>query len=329
MLYSEKIIRWMRIVTICLASVAFFLGATSRLCAQQGKTPQIHKLGTIDLLMVETTPIVFQGRLLRFEYVRPNYPANSTGTSYFRFVDVQSGTATAPFAQGQHLGCAWVEGGTVHVFGVDQWGGSRISQFWSSDLKTWESQTALQLPDWGLFNTSVCKADGRYVMAIEVGSPRDLVGVPFTVYFAQSHDLRSWTLLPQECVYSREKYTACPALRYWDGYFYMVYLEALPGPAYETHVVRSRDLKHWQSSPLNPVLRASQEDKNIASPTLTATQRQEIMAATNINNSDVDFTEFQGRTIIYYSWGNQQGKEFLAVAEYEGTPEQLLRGFFP
>jgi len=32
--------------------------------------PRIEKLGTIDCDMVETTPIVFGGRLYRFEYVR-------------------------------------------------------------------------------------------------------------------------------------------------------------------------------------------------------------------------------------------------------------------
>ncbi|MFQ6040458.1 MAG: hypothetical protein ACE5PV_06340, partial [Candidatus Poribacteria bacterium] len=33
----------------------------------QSRKPQIEKLGTIDCDMVETTPIVFHGRLYRFE----------------------------------------------------------------------------------------------------------------------------------------------------------------------------------------------------------------------------------------------------------------------
>jgi hypothetical protein len=32
----------------------------------------------------------------------------------------------------------------------------------------------------------------------------------------------------------------------------MTYLEARPGPRYETHIVRSRDLIRWDSSPFNP-----------------------------------------------------------------------------
>jgi hypothetical protein len=294
-----------------------------------GKRPAVKKLGTLDCGMVETTPVVFRGRLYRFEYVRHDYHANKTGASYFRFIDVATGKATPTFARGQHLGCAFVEGDTTYAFGVDKWGGSRVTVFRSKDLRRWEARPALRLPGWGLYNTSVCKADGRYVMAVEVGEPKEVVGVRFTIFFAESKDLLTWKLLPKDCVYSKEKYTACPALRYLGGYFYMVYLEARPGPAYESHVVRSRDLKRWESSRLNPVLAFSGADKRIANPKLTAEQKQAVAQARNINNSDVDLCEYRGKTIIYYSWGNQQGKEFLAEAVYEGTLADFLNGFFP
>jgi hypothetical protein len=130
-------------------------------------------------------------------------------------------------------------------------------------------------------------------------------------------------------VYSKEKYTACPALRYLDGYFYMLYLETRPGPTDETFIVRSKDLKRWESSRLNPVMAFSDEDKRIANPKLTAEQKKAINKAKNINNSDVDLCEFKGKTIIYYSWGNQQGTEFLAKAVYEGTLASFLRSYFP
>jgi hypothetical protein len=296
---------------------------------EKAKRPTVKKLGTIDLLMVETTPLVFRDRLYRFEYVRDNYPANQTGASYFRFLDVATGKATPAFAKGCHLGCAFVEGDTAYAFGVDKWGGSKITVFRSKDMEKWEERLALHPPGWELFNTSVCKADGRYVMAVEVGGPKEVVGVPFTIFFAESKDLLAWKLLPRECVYSKAKYTACPALRYLDGQFYMTYLEARPGPAYETHIVRSKDLQHWESSRLNPVLAFSDEDKAIANPQLTADQREAIARAKDINNSDMDLCECKGETVIYYSWGNQQGTEFLAEAVYEGTLASFLRSFFP
>ncbi len=300
-------------------------GSTS----EKAKRPTIKKLGTIDLLMVETTPVVFKDRLYRFEYVRDNYHANKTGASYFRFIDVATDKATPAFAKGQHLGCAFVDSDTVYVYGVDKWGGSKITLFRSQDMEKWEHRPALTLPGWGLFNTSVCRADGRYVMAIEAGEPKEVVGVPFTIFFAESKDLLTWKLLPLDCVYSREKYTACPALRYLDGHFYMIYLEARPGPAYQSHIVRSPDLKRWEPSRLNPVLAFSEGDKAIANPKLTAEQRKAIAQAKDINNSDVDLCEYRGKTVIYYSWGNQQGKEFLAEAVYDGTLAGFLRSFFP
>jgi len=169
------------------------------------KKPIIKKLGTIDLLMVETTPVVFKHRLYRFEYVRDNYHANKSGASHFRFIDVANDKATAAFGKGKHLGCAFVEGNTVYAFGVEKWGGSNITVFHSKDMAKWEERLALRLPGWELFNTSVCKANGRYVMAIEVGGPKEVVGVPITIFFADSKDLLAWKLLPQEWVYSREK----------------------------------------------------------------------------------------------------------------------------
>ncbi len=291
--------------------------------------PSIRKLGTVDCGIVETTPIVFRNRLYLFEYVRPNYGQNRTGFSYFRFMDVDSGEATPAFARGYHLGSAYVEDDTVFVYGVDRWGSSRIQVFWSRDLKEWSSKPALTLPGWGIYNNSVCKGRKNYVMAIELGEPPEVVGVRFTIRFAESEDLINWRLLPPKFVYSMDRYTACPALRFVDDYYYMIYLEAKPGPTYESHIVRSKDLIHWESSPFNPVMSPSGEDKKIANSRLTYKQRENIAKAININNSDIDLCEFNGKTIIYYSWGNQKGTEFLAKAIYEGALRDFLQGFFP
>jgi hypothetical protein len=166
-------------------------------------------------------------------------------------------------------------------------------------------------------------------MAVELGEPPEVVGVRFTIRFAESKDLINWRLASPERVYSRDRYTACPTLRFLDGYYYMIYLEAKPGPTYESHIVRSRDLIRWESSPFNPVMSPSVDDKKIANPELTEGQRENIAKAININNSDVDLCEYKGKTLIYYSWGNQQGTEFLAKAVHDGTLRNFLQGFFP
>ena len=199
------------------------------------KRPEIRKLGTLDLDMVEATPVVFRDRLYRFEYVRKDYKPNTTGDSYFRFIDVETGqgrprpspTATtwaAPTPRAARCGpSAWTTGTA-----------RRSSPSGRTTWSTGRAIPALELPGWGLFNTSVCKAGDRYVMAIEVGKPPEVVGVPFTARFAESKDLKAWKLLPEDRVFTKERYSACPSIRYLDGWFYMTYLEARPGPRYET-----------------------------------------------------------------------------------------------
>lgn len=90
-----------------------------------------------------------------------------------------------------------------------------------------------------------------------------------------------------------------------------------------------KDLVDWDSSSLNPVLLASDEDKQVLNPKLTLEQRERVRTARNVNNSDIDFCEFQGELVINYSWGNQRGVEHLAEARYEGTLEKFLTGWYP
>lgn len=252
----------------------------------------IQKLGTVDCDMVETTPIVVRSRLYRVEYVRERYPHKAPGEngSYFRLLDVATGEPTSPFARGFHLCSAYVEGDAVYVFGVEKWGANKVQGFRSSDLKTWESFPALDLPGWSIFNNSVCKGDERYVMAIEIDAPPEETGTPFTIRFAESQDLRNWKLSPPSCVFAKNRYTACPTLRFQDDQYYMIYLEALPGPEYLSYIVRSTNLINWESSSLNPVLKHSSADHNIASTAknLSPTERERIANAANLNNSDID-----------------------------------------
>jgi hypothetical protein len=223
----------------------------------------------------------------------------------------------------------------TYVFGVLTVGGhtvrDTIQVFRSLDLVKWEEKSALKLPGWGLFNTSVCDGRDGFVMAFEIDSPPEECGAPFTIRFAASKNLWDWELTPSECVYAKDRYTACPTIRYLpeDGYYYMIYLEHLPGWAFAPYIARSKDLITWNRSPANPVLMYDDfEDKKIANFNLTKEQQNRIENSLDINNSDVDLCEYQGRTIINYSWGNQYGTEHLAEAVYDGSLSEFLRGFF-
>ena len=48
----------------------------------------------------------------------------------------------------------------------------------------------------------------------------------------------------------------------------------------------------------------------------------------NINNSDVDLFEFEGKTHIFYASGDQMTYSFLCEAVYDGPPEAFLEAFF-
>ncbi|MEI6678608.1 MAG: hypothetical protein WCL21_08375 [Mariniphaga sp.] len=312
---------------LIISVLIFFACSTNHPPTDKEGRPLIEKTGTIDCDMVETTPVVFKDKVYRFEYVRTNYWANKTGDSYFRFVDHQTGMPTTSFAKGFHFGSAFVYDNVAYVTAVDKGDGERIYIFASQDLENWEHWLAFELPGWGMFNTSMIKVKDTFVMMFEVGKPEIEAGERFTAHFATSPDLKKWEILSRDHNYAMDRYTAPHCLRYLDGYYYDFYLEAFQG--YEARVVHSKDLIHWEASPLNPVLKASSADKQISNINLPDSLNQKILSADNLNNSDIDFCEYRGNLIINYSWGNQMGKEFLGEAVYHGTQEQFLKGWFP
>ena len=302
--------------------------------------PVIRKHGTIKFGTVESTPVVFRGNLYRFEYCRPaqsealaaRNPDNPNPWSSFHFIDLRTGRRTPSFARDHHLGCAFTDGGVMYAVGVDvTWGGDTLHIFSSTDLEAWDRIGELRLPGWKIFNTGVCRSDGGYTLLMEISEPVEEAGThPFTFRFARSSDMIHWTLTPRDCVFQKDRYAGGPAIyTVGDGWYYVLYLEAGPGPTYTNCIARSRDLKSWEYSPLNPVLMYDPaEDKQIANPFLTEEEQKQIRDAEDINNSDLELCEFNGRTILYYSWGNQRGTEFLAEASFEGSMKAFLEAWF-
>lgn len=304
--------------------------------ARIGRKKRLRKLGTVKINVVETTPVVWNGKVLRFEWVRSKQWGAAGGVDRdfgcYHFVDTETELSLGEFADDHSFGCCYEEGGKMYVHGVRGGGGGQIiDSFVSSDLKNWESSVALTFPsDIKLFNTSVCRGDGRYVMAIEIGGSNPAVGKGFTCVFAESRDLVNWSMLDMmEYSYSRERYTACPCIRYFDGFYYIIYLESAPCHRWLPYIVRTRDLKEFEIGLTNPITSPDDLDKQVIRPErFTAEELDYIEHAVNCNNSDFDMCELDGKTLITYSWGNQYGKEFLALAEYDGTNEEFLKSFF-
>lgn len=206
------------IVALWLAA-ALVLGAVPVAATR----PEISVLGTLDLLLVETTPVSIDGELWLFESVRPDYWNNTEGHEYLRFVHMLSGATSTSFGAGHALGSAIVMTGPcpptgvcgVFAFGTKRgFGGSDdasepaaladgqvITVFWSTDgMKTWNNKTAIdfskddKVPGRSkrvVFNTSVGKGkiNGTevYILAYEWSRP----GTPggWNTNFAISKDL--------------------------------------------------------------------------------------------------------------------------------------------
>ncbi|MBE7036336.1 MAG: hypothetical protein E7403_03475 [Ruminococcaceae bacterium] len=307
------------------------------------KKPAIRKQGTISCnCIVETTPIVYRGELYRFEVVRRKSFTSATKGSWhdvedspcLRFVKVRTNEATPIFAEDHTFGFPIVVGDKMYVVtGKSKtWGADTLVFMRSDDLVSWEIYQELPMPGFKIYNMNIAQKDGKYTLLIEISAPLEECGShPYTFRFLQSDDMTHWTLMPKECVFQKDRYAGSPGLYTLDDdpYYYVTYLEEYPMCCYANCIARSKDFINWEYSLLNPVLMYDEyEDKKIASPFLTMEDRALIDAALDINNSDMEICEFLGRTIIYYSWGDQLGHEFLAEACYEGTVKEFLQGFF-
>ena len=294
----------------------------------------IRRLGTFDLDIVEANPVVFRGRPYLMEYIRNRKSTiykDGRPVSHFRFRDLTDmKTFSVPFGFGLHMGNAFVKDDHIVVTAVEDWGKGRFYELESDDMVHWsEPRVILEDASWEGYNTTVCEADGRFVMAFELGKPEELVHVAFTMFFAESTDLKTWRIIP-DAVFGRDIYTGAPLLRFHDGFFYFFHLEGSYEEGFVTVVARSRDLKHWENG-RRTVMERSQEDRMILPRAATFFTPQELLhiaSAVHINVSDLDMCDYDGRLLMCYSWGNQRGVEFLSLAEARCTEAAFCESFF-
>ena len=60
-------------------------------------------------------------------------------------------------------------------------------------------------------------------MAIEFRADCKECGVPFTIRFADSRDLKTWRLTSSDHIFTKDRYSSCPTIRFLDGMYYMIY----------------------------------------------------------------------------------------------------------
>ena len=270
--------------------------------------PRLVRSGIASTDYMEMTPVVFQDRFLLLGSALVGAEANPFDTFCLWIEEVAEHRVVTAFAEGYNLGSAFMHDDTFYAYAIPNMSGGaqQIDCFWSNDLQNWESTTVLPAePGEMLFNESVCEVDGKFIMAFEF---RDETHPPFAIGFAESSDLKTWRRIPG-VVYGEDRYTACPALRYLDGWFYMFYLEWLsPKWWFEMYLTRSKDLVHWEQSLKNPVLNPE--------------------GVEHINSSDIDLVEFEGKVYTYYAYGDQKTWHGVTWAEFDGSLREFLQYYF-
>lgn len=257
--------------------------------------------------LCEITPFVWQGKLCYLESVRPA-TGGKASDHYLLIREAESGKELARTAQGYGLACLLLHKSVFYLFAShldnDHW--RNVTMFKSADLRHWESKVVVTGENEDIFNSSVCPGKDGFVMAYESNDP---AYPPFTIKFARSDDLERWEKIP-DAVFGTNRYTACPCIRYADGWYYVLYLEhRTPRWAFETYITRSKDLRRWELSAANPVLRAEGLDEGI-------------------NASDPDIVEFQGKTLLYFSVGDQLTWMNIKRAVYPGSMAEFFKSWY-
>jgi hypothetical protein len=209
--------------------------------------------------------------------------------------------------------------------------------------KTWKKEGGIlykdQYPAWCQMNIGtpdIYKKDGVWYVtfhgwgnATKGNNGGCEIGVAF------GDNLRKLDTLIQDPIVPTEKDTAWSGTTgrrdvfYCDGYYYIICLFAAPYHRWVPYIARSRDLRDFEMGTVNPIMWPDYNDKTVIHPErFTKEELDYIENAVDCNNSDIDMCEINGKTLITYSWGNQLGKEFLALAEYDGTNEEFLKSFF-
>lgn len=257
----------------------------------------------------EVAPAIWKDRLYLMDSVRP--ASGGTADQYHLSLrDAETDEELARFAEGYSLACAFVHKDIFYAFASrfenDNW--NDVTLFRSTDLKNWEKHLAIkQERNEHLFNSSVCAGPEGFVMAYESNYPEYPA---FTIKFATSKDLVTWEKLPG-AIFGTNRYTACPAIHYTNGHYYLLYLERrAPLWFFETYIARSENLRDWEYSPRNPVLSPREIDDGI-------------------NASDPDIIEYNGQTHLYYAVGDQRTWMNIKRAVHDGPMTNFLEAWFP
>ena len=306
---------------------------TSLAAEMRAGYPAIRKVGAVSPYG-EMSPFVFKGRLMRLELIDPSRGLNAAGQEICAGIrDVETGKILSTFGQDCYYFSAFCENDKVLVTGTERqnggYAGDTIWAFESTDLRNWSRRKLLTRPGWRYFNTSLAKGPDGYVLLIESDDRRHATR-PFTMFFATSKDLRTWTHMDDDVCFPKHRYAGGPFIRYYNGFYYVALVTELPNERYVTYLYRTADFRRWECGRYNPLVICSREDRQV-SPTaseISESFAKEIRTRFICSASDLEMCDFGGRTYINYAIGDQQGFYYMCEAWYDGPMGELLENCF-
>ena len=275
----------------------------------------------------EVTPFLYGGKeyLLR-NCSALNDPEFKGKSDFAQIVDVENNTVTKEFFHGHYFNSLFCHNGVYHCFGAlmgdsNGWKAHSIEHCFSTDLVNWSEPVCIYESENCLFNTAVTFDGRRFVMVTESDDPRY---PKFTFNFLESEDLKNWREIPG-AIYGDKKYVGGPSIYYLpdDGYFYLTYVNRFTNPVtsaanYNTCIARSRDLINYEEG-IRPVINPDYDHRP---------QPETHPDVYDINASDAEFLEINGRVKCYCSGGNKNGVGDLKCGEFYGTLAELFQRFF-
>jgi hypothetical protein len=204
----------------------------------------------------------------------------------------------ATYPQGGIFTSAMVDNGTLYAFATAS---PDIVMSSTTDLVTWTPWVSIFKIDIAyshqVYNTSVIHTPDGFVMAYEIDGEPGQTGYSWQV--AVGPTLTSMVRVSN--LFSTS-YSACPVVKYVNGYYQFLYLAELNG-VMVTKAARTKDFITYETT-----------DKLFLAPSPNEGR----------NNSDVDLVEMDGKVFINYIDGNQQGWGDQMTALYDGTLSEMF-----
>lgn len=246
---------------------------------------------------------------------------------HFRIRDLETGHPVSHPLLNHYFATVFIHGDKAYAFSADYgydrpwWTCQAIDVIVSDDLISWSKPVpAIRAENENLFNNAVTRASDHFYMLYETD---DRAYPAFTFKFAWSDDLLHWNKIP-DALYGTDKYVGGPSMYYIAPFFYVTYVnhnkDKNGRDFFDSRIVRSKDLITWEEPKgIRPVVYP--DFTHVIDPENHPDQFE-------INASDVEFEEKDGKVIAYWNGGNQWDLGDAQSAEYDGSLKQLFESFF-